>query len=108
MRGFLAEEVPGARVQVVVDAAAERARAVAEACGAADAGGDGVAAIGRGDVDAVLVAVPDGPHAELTLGRWRREAGAPRDASGAGGGGLPQGRRSRGGGAWADRGVGGR
>ena len=31
---ILAEEVPGARVQVVVDADAGRARAVAEACGA--------------------------------------------------------------------------
>lgn len=51
---ILAEEVPRARVQVVVDADAGRARAVAEACGA-EAGADGVAAIGRGDVDAVLV-----------------------------------------------------
>ena len=64
---ILAEEVPGARVQVVVDADAGRARAVAEACGAADAGTDGLGAIGRGDVDAVLVASPDGTHAELTL-----------------------------------------
>ena len=64
---ILAEEVPGARVQVVVDADVGRARAVAEACGAQDAGGDGVGAIGRGDVDAVLVASPDGTHAELTL-----------------------------------------
>ena len=31
---ILAEEVPGARVQVVVDADGARARAVAEACGA--------------------------------------------------------------------------
>ena len=64
---ILAEEVPGARVQVVVDADAGRARAVAEACGAEDAGTDALAAIGRGDVDAVLVASPDATHAELTL-----------------------------------------
>ena len=63
---ILSEEVPGARVQVVVDADARRARAVAEACGA-DAGTDALGAIGRGDVDAVLVASPDDTHAELTL-----------------------------------------
>jgi myo-inositol 2-dehydrogenase/D-chiro-inositol 1-dehydrogenase len=64
---ILADEVPGARVQVVVDAAVERARAVAEACGAADAGTDALGAIGRVDVDAVLVASPDDTHAALTL-----------------------------------------
>lgn len=63
---ILAGEVPGARVVVVVDAAIDRARAVAEVCGA-DAGTDPLAAIGRGDVDAVLVASPDDTHAALTL-----------------------------------------
>lgn len=63
---ILAGEVPGAQVVVVVDAAADRARAVAEGCGA-DAGTDPLAAIRRGDVDAVLVASPDDTHAALTL-----------------------------------------
>jgi myo-inositol 2-dehydrogenase/D-chiro-inositol 1-dehydrogenase len=71
----LAEEVPGAVVRVVCDAAADRARAVADAVGAADVEADGVAAIARADVDAVLVASPDPTHAPLTVAAV--EAGKP-------------------------------
>ena len=64
---ILSEDVPGATLQVVCDASAERARAVADASGAADVATDPVAAIRRTDVDAVLIASPDETHAPLSL-----------------------------------------
>jgi myo-inositol 2-dehydrogenase/D-chiro-inositol 1-dehydrogenase len=64
---ILAEDVPGAELQVVCDASEERARLVADSCGAKDAAADPVAVIGRRDVDAVLIASPDDTHAPLTL-----------------------------------------
>lgn len=63
---ILADEVPGAKVQVVCDALATRAQEVAAACGA-EAMTDPLAAIWREDVDAVLVASPDPTHAALTI-----------------------------------------
>lgn len=64
---IVAEDLPGARLQVVCDASAERARQVAGDWGAADVTDDPQAAIVRADVDAVIVASPDATHAPLSL-----------------------------------------
>lgn len=64
---IIAEDLPGAVPHVICDAAPERARAAADAFGAADVTTDPAATIARGDVDAVLVACPDGTHAPLSL-----------------------------------------
>ncbi len=63
---IVAEELPGATVQLVCDMDAGRARALADAVGAEDAISDPEAAIQRGDVDAVIVASPDFTHAPLS------------------------------------------
>jgi myo-inositol 2-dehydrogenase / D-chiro-inositol 1-dehydrogenase len=64
---IVAEDMPGAVLQVVCDRDGARARAVADASGAADVASDPEAAIVRGDVDAVIIASPDATHAPLTL-----------------------------------------
>ena len=64
---IFAEELPGAHVQVVCDASAPRARALADAVGAADVASDALAVIARADVDAVVIASPDPTHAPLSL-----------------------------------------
>jgi len=64
---IVAEDLAGATVQVVCDMDEARARKVADAVGAADAASDPEAVIGRGDVDAVIVASPDFTHAPLSL-----------------------------------------
>ena len=64
---IVAEELPGASLQVVCDMDEARARSIAEAHGAADAANDPEAVIGRGDVDAVIVASPDFTHAPLSM-----------------------------------------
>lgn len=64
---IVAEEVPGARLQVVCDAALPRAREVAGRYRAEDAMTDPWAAIARKDVDAVIIASPDTTHAPLSL-----------------------------------------
>lgn len=64
---ILTEEVPGAQLRVVCDRDAARARAVADALGAADVASDPEAVIARADVDAVVVASPDATHAPLSL-----------------------------------------
>lgn len=64
---IIAQDLPGATLQVVCDASAGRARQVAEATGAVDVASDPFAAIERSDVDAVLVASPDETHAALCL-----------------------------------------
>lgn len=64
---ILAEDVPNVTLQVVCDASAERAAAVADRCGGADTATDPEATIARGDVDAVLIASPDDTHVALTL-----------------------------------------
>ena len=64
---IIAEDLPGATLQIVCDMDAARAKAVAEACGAKDAGSDPEGAIVRGDVDAVIVASPDFTHSPLSL-----------------------------------------
>ena len=63
---IVAEELPGAVLQVVCDRDAARARSVADAHGAADAAGDPEAVIARSDIDAVIVASPDFTHAPLS------------------------------------------
>ncbi len=64
---IIAEDLPRAVLQVVCDASMARARAVADACGAADVTTDAAAVIVRADVDAVVVASPDHTHAPLSL-----------------------------------------
>jgi len=63
---ILSQQTPGATLQVVCDADAARAKAVADACGAADVGADPLAVIADRTVDAVLIASPDATHAPLT------------------------------------------
>ncbi|MGC6452745.1 MAG: Gfo/Idh/MocA family protein [Candidatus Puniceispirillaceae bacterium] len=63
---IVAESVPGATLSVVCDQDAATARRVADACGAADAVTDGLAAVRRGDVDAVIIASPDPTHVPLS------------------------------------------
>ncbi|MEQ8365367.1 MAG: Gfo/Idh/MocA family oxidoreductase [Roseicyclus sp.] len=64
---IVAEDMPGACLQVVCDMDAARARSVADATGAKDIASDPTAVIARGDVDAVIVASPDFTHAPLSL-----------------------------------------
>ena len=64
---IVAEELPGATLQVVCDASDARARAVAERHGAHDVVADAAAVAARADVDAVLIASPDETHAPLAL-----------------------------------------
>ncbi|MGA1181280.1 MAG: Gfo/Idh/MocA family protein [Marivivens sp.] len=64
---IIAEDLPGATLQVVCDMDAARAKAVAEACGARDAGSDPESVIARSDVEAVIVASPDFTHSPLSL-----------------------------------------
>ncbi len=64
---IVAEDMPGASLQVVCDMDAARARRVADTHGAADTSTDPEAAIARADVDAVIVASPDFTHAPLSL-----------------------------------------
>lgn len=64
---IIAEDLPGAALQVVCDADGARARSVADRCGIAFVETDPASAITRGDVDAIIVASPDETHAALTL-----------------------------------------
>ena len=72
---IVAGDLPGASLQVVCDASAERARSVADQFGAADISTDGYAAIARDDVDAIMIASPDETHAGLCLAAM--QAGKP-------------------------------
>lgn len=72
---IIAEDVPGAVLKVVCDVAGERARQVAERCGADEISSDPEAVIARADVDAVIIAGPDFTHAPLALACIR--AGKP-------------------------------
>ncbi len=64
---IFAEDISGSVLQVVCDMDADRAKKVAEACGAADAASDPEEVIARRDVDAVVIASPDFTHAPLSL-----------------------------------------
>ncbi|MBY6046211.1 Gfo/Idh/MocA family oxidoreductase [Vannielia litorea] len=64
---IVAEDLPGATLQVVCDMDEARARAVADELGATDAASDPEAVIARDDVDAVIIASPDFTHAPLSL-----------------------------------------
>ena len=64
---IVAEDLPGATLQAVCDASEARARDVADKFGAGHVETDPVRAIGRPDVDAVLIASPDNTHATLSL-----------------------------------------
>jgi myo-inositol 2-dehydrogenase/D-chiro-inositol 1-dehydrogenase len=72
---IVAENLPGAKLQVICDASPERARKVADDCGAVDVATDSLDTIRRSDVDAVLIASPDETHAPLSLAAI--EAGKP-------------------------------
>ena len=63
---IVAEDLPGATLQVICDMDATRAKTVADACGAVDAASDPQGTIARADVDAVIVASPDFTHAPLS------------------------------------------
>src|SRR4051794_26231369 len=64
---IVAEDLPGAVLQVVCDAAQDRARKLADALGAKDVVTDPHRVVARADVDAVIVASPDPTHAPLSL-----------------------------------------
>ncbi|WP_022706893.1 Gfo/Idh/MocA family oxidoreductase [Paracoccus zeaxanthinifaciens] len=63
---IVAEDMPGAQLQVICDMDANRARALADGCGAQDVSGDPQSVIARDDVDAVIIASPDFTHAPLS------------------------------------------
>ncbi|TPI48099.1 myo-inositol 2-dehydrogenase [Mesorhizobium sp. B2-9-1] len=64
---IVAEELPGATLQLVCDMDAQRARRIADACGAFDIATDPKGSIARQDVDAVIIASPDFTHAPLSM-----------------------------------------
>ena len=64
---IVAEDLPGATLQVVCDMDVARAERVADALGAQDVASDPEAVIARTDVDAVIIASPDFTHTPLSL-----------------------------------------
>ncbi|WP_064684288.1 Gfo/Idh/MocA family oxidoreductase [Rhizobium bangladeshense] len=64
---IVAEDLPGASLQLVCDMDANRARNVADAYGAHDADANPSRVADRPDVDAVIIASPDFTHAPLSL-----------------------------------------
>ncbi len=64
---IVAEDLPGASLQVVCDMDADRARKVADAYSAHDVDSDPDRVSARPDVDAVIIASPDFTHAPLSL-----------------------------------------
>jgi myo-inositol 2-dehydrogenase/D-chiro-inositol 1-dehydrogenase len=64
---IIAEDMPGAVLQVVCDADTGRAKKVADKHGAVHAETDPFAVIARRDVDAVFIASPDPTHAALCI-----------------------------------------
>ncbi len=63
----VAEDLPGATLRVVCDTDSDRAKSVADECGAHDVAGDPSSVIARRDVDAVIIVSPDATHAPLTI-----------------------------------------
>ncbi|MBY3027003.1 Gfo/Idh/MocA family oxidoreductase [Rhizobium leguminosarum] len=64
---IVAEDLPGATLQVVCDMDVDRARKVAETYGACDVAVAPERVADRPDVDAVIIASPDSTHAPLAL-----------------------------------------
>lgn len=64
---IVANDLPGATLQVICDMDAARAKSVADATGAQSVASDPEAVIRSDDVDAVIVASPDFTHAPLSL-----------------------------------------
>ncbi|MFK7890996.1 MAG: Gfo/Idh/MocA family oxidoreductase [Granulosicoccus sp.] len=62
---IVAQEMPGATLQIICDVDTARARIVADNNGAADVASNPEVVINRDDVDAVIVASPDFTHASL-------------------------------------------
>ncbi|MBV7397211.1 Gfo/Idh/MocA family oxidoreductase [Mameliella sediminis] len=63
---IVAEDLPGATLQVICDMDEVRARSVADDLGAVDVSTSPEGAIARDDVDAVIIASPDFTHAPLS------------------------------------------
>ena len=63
---IVAQDMPGATLQVICDMNLPRAKAVASALGAVDVASDPEATIARKDVDAIILASPDFTHAPLS------------------------------------------
>ncbi len=64
---IVAEDLPGATLQVLCDKDEARARKVGEALGAQHIATDPESVVARDDVDAVIIASPDFTHAPLSL-----------------------------------------
>jgi myo-inositol 2-dehydrogenase / D-chiro-inositol 1-dehydrogenase len=64
---IIATDMPGATLQVICDAAADRAKTIADETGAAHITTDPMATITRADVDAIIISSPDPTHAPLVL-----------------------------------------
>ncbi len=64
---IVAEDMPGATLQVVCDMDLARARRVADDLGAQDVANNPETVIARADVDAVIVASPDFTHTPLSM-----------------------------------------
>lgn len=64
---IVAEDLPGASLQVICDRDQARAKSTAAALGAKEVASDPEAVIARADVDAVIVASPDVTHAPLSM-----------------------------------------
>lgn len=64
---IVAEDLPGATLQVVCDTDKARAESVANEYGANDVSTDPEGLIARNDVDAVIIASPDFTHAPLSI-----------------------------------------
>lgn len=64
---IVADDLPGATLQVVCDMDGARAKSVADAAGALDVSSNPERTITRTDVDAVILASPDSTHTPLSL-----------------------------------------
>lgn len=70
---IIAEDLPGATLQVVCDTDKARAESVANEYGANDVCTDPEAVVARNDVDAIIIASPDFTHAPLSVACIKNE-----------------------------------